>query len=241
MTDKEKAMILRTKTLNCVSEEMYNTQSFKDAAKNAQRCLIPVAGFFEWRWLDEQGTVKIPYYVTFRDQKIRSMAGLYSRWKDNDTGEYYYSYTVLTTAANLMLDYIHNSKKRMPVFIAKEDEQAWLNKDLSAKDVMELCHPYNDPAMRGYTISKLLTTRNVMTNVPEVLHPMNYQLAIDEAHQYLESGNKKKALEVFKNSISGEKIKIDDLVNVANQKIVAELEAGINPEGGKHNLGNNDY
>src|SRR5579859_3280152 len=134
VTDKEKAMTLRTQTLNCISEEMYEKPSFRDAAKNAQRCLIPVTGFFEWRWLDEQGTVKIPYYITFRDHQLRSMAGLYSRWKDKETGEYYYSYTVLTCEANSILEYVHNNKKRMPVFIAKEDEQAWLKKELSVKD-----------------------------------------------------------------------------------------------------------
>ena len=224
MSDKEKAMILRTQTLNCISEEMYDKPSFRDAVKNAQRCLIPVTGFFEWRWLDEKGTVKVPYYVTFRDQQVRSMAGLYSRWKDKETGEYYYTYTVLTTRANTILEYVHNNKKRMPVFIAKEDEKAWLNKDLSKKDVLELCQPSQDPAMRAYTISKLLTTKNIVTNVPEVLHPMNYQIAIREASQYLLSGDKKKALEAFKNSVSGDKFKIEDLTNAANQEILAELE-----------------
>src|SRR5688572_21886511 len=139
MADREKAMIFRTQTLNCISEEMYDKPSFRDAAKNAQRCLIPVTGFFEWHWLDEKGTVKIPYYVTWRDQKVRSLGGLYSRWKDKATGEYYYSYTVLTTQANTLLEYVHNNKKRMPVFIDREDEAAWLNKDLSQKDVLELC------------------------------------------------------------------------------------------------------
>lgn len=224
MGDKEKAMILRTQTLNCISEEMYDKPSFRDAARNAQRCLIPVTGFFEWRWLDEKGTVKIPYYVTFRDQRVRSMAGLYSRWKDKDTGEYYYSYTVLTTRANSILEYVHNNKKRMPVFIAKEDEKAWLNRDLSQKDVLELCQPSRDPAMRAYTISKLLTTRNILTNVPQVLDPMNYQVALQEANQYLLTGDKKKAMEAFKNSITGEKIGIEDLTNAANQEIIAELE-----------------
>lgn len=223
MSDKEKAMILRTQTLNCISEEMYDKPSYRDAAKNAQRCLIPVTGFFEWRWLDEQGTVKIPYYITFRDQRIRSMAGLYSRWKDNVTGEYYYSYTLLTTRANSILEYVHNNKKRMPVFIAQEDEKAWLNKDLSQKDVLELCQPSLDPAMRAYTITKLLTTRNISTNVPHVLEPMNYQIAIQEASQYLQSGDKRKALAAFKNIISGE-IKIEDLENVMNQEIIGELQ-----------------
>lgn len=223
MTDKEKAMTLRTQTLNCISEEMYDKPSYRDAIKNGQRCLIPVTGFYEWRWLDEQGTVKIPYYVTFRDQKIRSMAGLYSRWKDKETGEYYYSYTVLTTRANSILEYVHNNKKRMPVFIAPEDEKTWLNKDLSKEDVTALCQPFNDTAMRAYTVSKLLTTKNINTNIPEVRGPLNYNTAIQEANQYLLSGDKKKALEVFKSCVSGEKIKIDDLQHAANQKIMEEL------------------
>lgn len=223
MADQEKAMILRTQTVNCISEEMHDKPSFKDAVKNAQRCLIPVSGFYEWRWLDEKGTIKIPYYVTFRDQKIRSMAGLYSRWKDKATGQYYYSYTVLTTRANAILEYVHNSKKRMPVFIAKEDEKAWLDKDLKKEDVLELCQPSQDPQMRAYTIPKLLTTRNINTNVPEVMAPMNYNDAIHEANQFLLKGDKKKALETFKNIMSGEKIKIDDLQIAASQEIKAEL------------------
>ena len=224
IAEREKAMVLRTQTLNCISEEMYEKPSFRDAAKKAQRCLIPVTGFFEWRWLDEQGTVKIPYHITFRDHQLRSMAGLYSQWKDKETGEYYYSYTVLTCEANSILEYVHNSKKRMPIFIAKEDEQAWLNKELNPKDVKELCHPSRDPAMSAYTISKLLTTRNIINNIPEVLKPMNYNTAIQEAHQYLLSGDRKKAIEAFKNVVSGDKIKAEDLANAAKQEIIAELD-----------------
>lgn len=228
MKEKQKAMDLRAQTLNCISEEMFEKPSYKDAIKNGQRCLIPVSGFFEWRWLDEKGTVKIPYYITFRDQKIRSMAGLYSRWKDPDTGNYYYSYTVLTTRANTILEYVHNAKKRMPVFIAKEHEKDWLNRDLKKDDVMDLCQPFQDPAMRAYTISKLLTTRDINTNVPEVLAPVNYNRAIEEATHFLESGDKKKALEVFKTSVAQSKtnekdIKMEHLELAAGQEILAEL------------------
>lgn len=223
MNDYDKAMVLRTQTLNCISEEMYEKPSYRDAAKNAQRCLIPVTGFFEWRWLDEAGTVKIPYYITFRDGGIRSMAGLYSRWKNPATGQYYYSYTVLTTRANAILEYVHNNKKRMPVFINKEDEKAWLDRDLSQKDVLDLCQPSQDSAMRAYTISKLLTTRNVVTNVPQVIQPMNYNTAIQEANQYLVAGDKKKALEAFKSYVSGEKLSVADLQQAVGQEIRAEL------------------
>jgi hypothetical protein len=154
---------------------------------------------------------------------VRSIAGLYSRWKDKETGEYYYSYTVLTTKANSILEYVHNNKKRMPVFIAPEDEKTWLEKDLKKEDVLELCHPFQDTAMRAFTISKLLTTRYINTNVPEVLAPMNYNNAIQHANQFLLSGEKKKALEAFKEAVSGDKIKIGDLENAAGQEILAEL------------------
>ena len=141
MSDYEKAMQLRTSTLNCVSEEMYNTPSYREAAKNAQRCLIPVSGFYEWRWLDEKGTVKIPYYVTFRDQKVRSIGGLYSRWKDSETGEYQYTYTVLTTMATAILEYVHNNKQSMPVFNAQENEKEWLKKHPHKDKEIDRCTP----------------------------------------------------------------------------------------------------
>jgi putative SOS response-associated peptidase YedK len=223
MADYDKAMTLRTQTLNCISEEMHEKPSFRDALKNGQRCLIPVTGFFEWRWLDDAGTVKIPYYVTFRDPQIRSLAGLYSRWKDPRTGSYYYSYTVLTTAANTILSYVHNHKQRMPVFIAREDERAWLNRDLPQRDVQELCRPSQDPAMRAYTISKLLTARHTNTNVEAVLQPMNYNEAIAQANYFLEAGDKKRALAAFKELVAGDKIRLEDLIHAASQQVRAEL------------------
>lgn len=175
MNDKAKAMALRASTLNCISEEMYDKPSFRDAAKNGQRCLIPVTGFFEWRWLDEKGKVKIPYYVTFKDQPIMSIAGLYSRWKDKTTDKYYYSYTVLTTQANHLMEYVHNNKKRMPVFIPREYEKDWLNRNLSKEDVLALCQPLNADGMKANTVSKLITTKDAETNVEDVLKLHNYE------------------------------------------------------------------
>jgi hypothetical protein len=58
----------------------------------------------------------------------------------------------------------------------------------------------------------------------EVVYRMNYHQAINEAQQYLLSGDKKKALEAFKNLVSGEKLKIEDLQQAASQEILPELE-----------------
>ncbi len=175
MPDHAKAFGLRPSTLNCISEEMYEKRSFQDAAKNGQRCLIPVTGFYEWRWIDEKGKLKVPYYVSFKQQRIISVAGLYSRWKDRVTNEYYYSYSVLTTKANGLMEYVHNNKKRMPVFIQKEYEKDWLNKNLSKDDVLSLCQPFPGEAMKANSISKLITTKEADTNVDEVMKLHNYQ------------------------------------------------------------------
>lgn len=217
----------RVNTLNCVSEKMWETTTFKEAIAKGQRCLIPVTGFYEWRWLDEEGTIKIPYYVTFRDQKIRSMAGLYDRRKDPKTGEFYYVYTLLTTKANTIMEYVHNAKKRQPVFINKEHEKAWLDRDLKKEDIMDLCKTHDDNMMRAYTISKFLSTRNINVNTPEVRQPFNYNEAQREAEVLLEKGERKKAIVVFKElmNASAQISKIDDegLKMIAAQEVKEEL------------------
>jgi len=50
--------------------------------------------------MDEKGKTKVPYFVTSKDQELFSIAGLYSRWKNKVTDQYFYSYTVSTTKAN---------------------------------------------------------------------------------------------------------------------------------------------
>ena len=177
-TEKD-GLRLRTQTLNCISEEMYDKPAFKDAAKNNQRCLIPCTGFFEWRWMDEKGKTKIPYYLTIKDQELFSIAGLYSRWKNKDTDQYFYSYTVLTTKANPLMEKIHNSKKRMPVLLPRDYEKDWLNQNLTKEDVLALCQPLEADKMSGYTISKLITSKKEETDVPQVLEPEAYEIVKD--------------------------------------------------------------
>lgn len=52
---------------------------------------------------------------------------------------------------------------------------------------------------------------------------MNYNTAIAEANRYLQAGENRRALEAFKDAISGEKITMNDLLNAAGQEIRSEL------------------
>lgn len=168
--DLPSALKLRVSTLNCISEEMYDKPSFRDAAKDGKRCLIPCSGFYEWRWLDpeDKKSKKFPYFIQLVPQPLFSIGGLYAKWTDRASGDAYYTYTVLTTRANALMGKIHNSKQRMPVIIPREYEKDWLNPELTKDDVLALCQPVADAQMQAYTISKRITSKTEETNVPEV-------------------------------------------------------------------------
>ena len=92
---------------------------------------------------------------------------------------------------------------------------------------MDLCKPYQDPSMRAYTITKMLTTRGINLNVPDVLAPFNYNDSIQQANEFLQQGDKKKAIAVFKESLnaSAEVSKVEDqeLKMIAAHGVKSEL------------------
>src|SRR5690349_14808664 len=71
------ALIKRVHTLNCISEEMFDKPSFRDAVKDGRRCLVPATGYFEPHWNDKKGKDKSAYYIHLKDQRIFSFAGLW--------------------------------------------------------------------------------------------------------------------------------------------------------------------
>jgi putative SOS response-associated peptidase YedK len=172
---QQDAPLIRVKTLNCISEEMYDKPSYRDSINEGKRCLIPFSAFYEWKWLDAKGKEKIPHFIHVKDQKIFSVAGIYSSWKDPSADHYLYTYSVLTTKANKLMSEIHNSKKRMPVIIPREYEKDWLNPNLTKDDVLALCQPFDDSKLDAYTISKRITSKKEDTNVPAVMEKFDYE------------------------------------------------------------------
>jgi putative SOS response-associated peptidase YedK len=187
------AMTIKTRTVNCRSEEMYDKRSFKDIANGGQRCLIPCSGFFEHKHINN-GKLKIPYFIGLKDQDLFSLAGLFSLWQNKTTDQYYYSYTVLTTVANPFMEEIHNSGKRMPVIIPRDFERDWLNPNLTKEDVLAMCAPLDDSKMQAHTVSKLLTKKGVDNNVAEVLIAHDYLQEIAKAESKSSDTNSQTSL-----------------------------------------------
>ncbi len=169
---RDDAADIRTKTINARSETIYEKPSYRSAAQTGKRCLIPVTGFYEWHTM---GSKKFPFYITTKDQKIASIAGLWDEWPDPETGELSLTYTLLTTDANPLLAAIHNTKKRMPCLLTPEAEHAWLHDDLTEQEALELlAQKYPVDQMHSYSISKRITSRSEPSDVPEVLAPADY-------------------------------------------------------------------
>jgi len=136
---KEKDLELRKGKLNARLEELSEKVSYKNITSN--RCLILCTSYWEWRWLDEKGTEKEKYNIFSQNDEIFGFAGLFDNWINPANGEIMRTFTMVTTAANELMSYIHNHKKRMPIIINRADQQSWLD---SKVNIQEFAYPnYN--------------------------------------------------------------------------------------------------
>jgi putative SOS response-associated peptidase YedK len=117
--------------------------------------LVPADGFFEWMDFNKK---KYPHYIFMNDKKIFCFAGIYSSWVNKETGELMQTFSILTTAANPMMEKIHNLKKRMPVIVPKKFYKLWLEKKLSLATFNDIVKPFPESQMQNYAISNTKQT-----------------------------------------------------------------------------------
>lgn len=134
--------------INARSDTLLEKPMWKGLAKH-NRALIPARGFYEWQ-VDELGE-KQPYFIHPKDKMVFSFAGLYSVWNDVE-GHPLYTFTIITADANKDMNGIHD---RMPIILAREDEDRWLNPELNDdKDIVEFLHPSAEGMLTLYPVSK---------------------------------------------------------------------------------------
>lgn len=128
-------------TFNARSEDIASKPMFRTALKST-RCLIPATGFFEWSGPKE---ARLPWFISAKDGRPLTFAGLYDRWKDRETGEEVTSCTIITCDANPFMQKIHT---RMPVILQESDWRAWL-----AEPRLDLLKPANDDNLQAWRVS----------------------------------------------------------------------------------------
>ena len=116
-----------------------------------RRCLVPADGFYEWK---RTGRGKQPYFIRRRDGAPCALAGLWERWPAGTTGgeesPVVHSFSILTTAPNELMETSHD---RMPVIVAPEDWDTWLDPEIDdAEALEELLLPYPAEKMRAHPV-----------------------------------------------------------------------------------------
>src|SRR5947209_7026607 len=154
------------KTINARAETVATAASYKEPFRH-KRCIVPATGFYE---PDKIHFTKPPFpwhYFQLKDQKVFGIAGLYDVWKDRETGKEIQSYTIITTEPNAVVGEFHG---RMPVILQKEDEETWLNPDISEPaQLLPLLKPYPADKMETWPVGE--AARNPRNDYPELIKP----------------------------------------------------------------------
>lgn len=141
--DLKRAPVMNNARAETVASKPMFRQAFRE-----RRCLIAASGFFEWQ---ARGKHKQPYFISARDGTPLSFAGIWGTWLAEDTGETIDSCAIITTECNALMQPIHD---RMPVILATEQWDAWLDPDYKADDaLLALLKPYDAQRMQAWPVS----------------------------------------------------------------------------------------
>ncbi len=165
-------------TLNAKGEELLQSNKMFREAALLGRCLILSSGFFEWRHVHPisqrtgkplKTAEKYPYHITLKGKSYFFMAGIWQSWNDREAGEYVETFAVVTTAANALMEQVHNSKKRMPVILPDSLAYEWLMENPGEDRIHDLATYQIAPElMEAISISK------DFRSAPQPETPVNY-------------------------------------------------------------------
>jgi putative SOS response-associated peptidase YedK len=134
------------KLINARTESAAEKPAFR-AAFAHRRCLVLADGFYEWQVVDR---TKQPWRVTLPDGGPFAFAGLWERWQGVE-GVVLQTYTILTSDANPALAALHD---RMPVILAPENHEIWLDPGAKRETLTALLGPYPADRLAWYRVSR---------------------------------------------------------------------------------------
>ena len=137
--------------INAKVENLETNYYWKAPWERGQRCILPMAGFYEPHKFEDGR--KEPFYVHEVDRDVFGVAGLWDRSVKAD-GTEVLSCTLITTPPNDLMARIHNEKQRMPAVLREEDHEAWLQS--SPREAKAVLIPYPSDLMVTWQVSRRL-------------------------------------------------------------------------------------
>lgn len=142
-----------------------NKPSFRKPIRS-QRCLVIADAFIEG---PQDKRLNAPYliYPRYTDTQF-SLAGIWDTWIDKSSGEEIYSFAIVTTTANDLLQRIGHH--RSPVILEGEEEWLWLDPGADISDITALLKPFDHTLFNAYPISPEIKSPKAAD--PSLLKPM---------------------------------------------------------------------
>lgn len=152
--------------INARVETVSTKGMFRDSFAR-KRCLIPADGFYEWE-SPERG--RTPHWVYRADGHPMVFAGIWATRRDDETGDWQRTCSIITTAADGAIAAIHD---RMPVVLTTEVWEPWLDRDLrDPETVMGLIQPIDPDSVMEHTVSRRVNAvRNNSPDLQDVVEP----------------------------------------------------------------------
>ena len=173
--------------INSRSESVLEKPALAESFRR-HRVLVPADGFYEWKksGLGKKIT-KQPYNFGLKDGSTFCFAGIAAKWK-SPTGEVIESFSILTTAANKLVEDMHD---RMPAIIPKSQYERWLKTEPErAEDLLDLLQPFDAAEMKRYPVSQKVNSPK--NDGPECIESMSEEAPEAEEPQKDESGEQGK-------------------------------------------------
>jgi putative SOS response-associated peptidase YedK len=140
--------------INARAESLTGKPLFRPLLESG-RCLVPASGFYEWKL---EGKRKVPFYFTVPESPLFAFAGLCDTWQKPDGG-FLPTYTIITCEPNSLVADVHT---RMPVILARENENRWLSGDTPApEDLKRILAPFPVSAMARMPVADLVNNPSV--------------------------------------------------------------------------------
>lgn len=150
--------------INARVETLAEKPAFRDSFK-ARRCIIPADGFYEWESRPEG---KLPHYVYAADRHPLALAGLWSSWRNPESGDTVHTCTIITGEPSDVVAPIHD---RMPVMLPRSTWDAWLDPEIrDAEEVRHLVEHLPAPDLKEHAVSTLVN--RVVNDVPALTEPL---------------------------------------------------------------------
>ncbi len=149
--------------INARIETVDTKPAYRAAFKAPRRCLIPMAGYYEWR---DMADGKQPYYISHKEGEQLWAAGLWEPRHDLQDESEAGSCTIITHDAMDAAGEVHD---RMPVFLPADLGEAWMT--AKPEEAMQMLLAAEIPPLEVHPVSrKVNSSRNRGT--PDMIKPI---------------------------------------------------------------------